>query len=112
MSRLAPATNPTRSRPSAWSPSRPRTSASATWPTAHFNVFNLTPSQVAFDMVSFGTSAMSDEQVAGQFVGDEAYAGARNFETLEDGDRARARPHLRLPDPQHAGRGEAASSPR
>ncbi len=50
---------------------------------AHFNVYNLTPSQIAFDMVSFGTSAMSDAQVAGQYVGDEAYAGARNFEALE-----------------------------
>jgi tyrosine phenol-lyase len=49
---------------------------------AHFNVFNLTPSQIAFDMVSYGTSAMSQEQLSGQFIGDEAYAGARNFETL------------------------------
>jgi tyrosine phenol-lyase len=49
---------------------------------ARFNVFNLTPSQVTFDMMSFGTSAMSQEQIAGQLVGDEAYAGARNFETL------------------------------
>ncbi len=49
---------------------------------AHFNVFNLTPSQITFDMMSFGTSAMSQEQIAGQLVGDEAYAGARNFETL------------------------------
>jgi tyrosine phenol-lyase len=51
---------------------------------AHFNVFNLTPSQIAFDMVSLGTGAMSDSQVAGQYVGDEAYAGARNFEVLEE----------------------------
>jgi tyrosine phenol-lyase len=51
---------------------------------AHFNVFNLTPSQIGFDMVSLGTSAMSDAQVAGQYIGDEAYAGARNFEALED----------------------------
>ncbi len=49
---------------------------------AHFNVFNLTPSQVGFDMASYGTSAMSQEQVAGQLLGDEAYAGATNFETL------------------------------
>ncbi len=50
---------------------------------AHFNVFNLTPSQLTFDMCSLGTSAMTQEQLAGQFVGDEAYAGARNFEHLE-----------------------------
>jgi len=49
---------------------------------ARFNVFQLTPSQVTFDMVSYGTSAMTQEQLAGQLVGDEAYAGARNFETL------------------------------
>jgi len=50
---------------------------------ARFNVFNLTPSQVTFDMCSLGTSAMSQEQLAGQLVGDEAYAGSRNFEILE-----------------------------
>jgi tyrosine phenol-lyase len=47
-----------------------------------FNTFNLTPSQVALDMVSYGTSALSQEQLAGELVGDEAYAGAANFETL------------------------------
>lgn len=50
---------------------------------AHFNVWNLTPSQINFDMTSYATSAVSQEQQAGQLVGDEAYAGARNFETLE-----------------------------
>lgn len=49
---------------------------------AHFNVFDLTPSQISFDLLSYGTSAMSQEQIAGQLVGDEAYAGARNFDTL------------------------------
>ncbi|HYN42481.1 MAG TPA: tryptophanase, partial [Thermoanaerobaculia bacterium] len=51
---------------------------------AHFNTFNLVPSQVSFDMLSYGTSAMSQDQIAGQLVGDEAYAGARNFDTLVD----------------------------
>ncbi|MBC8404186.1 MAG: tryptophanase [Planctomycetes bacterium] len=50
---------------------------------AQFNVFHLTPSQLAFDMCSLGTSAMTQEQLSGQFLGDEAYAGARNFENLE-----------------------------
>ncbi len=50
---------------------------------ARFNVFHLTPSQVSFDMCSLGTSAFSQEQLAGQLVGDEAYAGSRNFEALE-----------------------------
>ncbi|HKJ01874.1 MAG TPA: tryptophanase [Longimicrobiales bacterium] len=50
---------------------------------AGFNVFRLTPSQLSFDMVSGGTSAVSQEQLAGQLVGDEAYAGSRNFEKLQ-----------------------------
>jgi tyrosine phenol-lyase len=50
---------------------------------ARFNVFNLTPTQITFDMVSVGTSAVSQEQLAGQVVGDEAYAGSRNFEKLQ-----------------------------
>lgn len=50
---------------------------------ARFNVFNLTPDQIVFDMTSLGTSAMSQEQLAGQLVGDEAYAGSRNFEKLQ-----------------------------
>ncbi|HSG08899.1 MAG TPA: tryptophanase [Longimicrobiales bacterium] len=50
---------------------------------AGFNVFRLTPSQLTFDMVSGGTSAMSQEQLAGQVVGDEAYAGSRNFAKLQ-----------------------------
>ncbi len=49
---------------------------------ARFNVFELTPEEIVFDMVSYGTSAMTQEQLAGQLIGDEAYAGARNFETL------------------------------
>jgi tyrosine phenol-lyase len=51
---------------------------------AYFNVFNLTPSQVNFDMTSYGTSVTSQEQLSGQFIGDEAYAGARNFENLQN----------------------------
>ncbi len=50
---------------------------------ARFNVFHLTPTQVSFEMSARGMGAMSQEQVAGLFVGDEAYAGARNFEALE-----------------------------
>lgn len=50
---------------------------------ARFNVWRLTPTQVSFDMCSVGTGAFSQEQLAGQFIGDEAYAGSRNFETLE-----------------------------
>ena len=54
---------------------------------AHFNVFNLTPTQVTFDMCSLGTNAFSQEQLAGHLIGDEAYAGSRNFDTLENAVR-------------------------
>jgi len=50
---------------------------------AGFNVWRLTPTQVSFDMCSVGTGAFSQEQLAGELIGDEAYAGSRNFETLE-----------------------------
>ncbi|MBD3335558.1 MAG: tryptophanase [Candidatus Eisenbacteria bacterium] len=50
---------------------------------AHFNVWHLTPSQVSFDMCSLGTNALSQEQLSGQLIGDEAYAGSRNFEVLQ-----------------------------
>jgi tyrosine phenol-lyase len=50
---------------------------------AHFNVLRLRPSQVTFDMIAWGASAVSQVQRAGLQVGDEAYAGARNFEALE-----------------------------
>jgi tyrosine phenol-lyase len=47
-----------------------------------YNVGLLPASLVTFDMVSQGSSAMSQEQVGALFLGDEAYAGARNFVTL------------------------------
>ena len=50
---------------------------------AKFNVFNLLPSQVTFDMCSNAMNAVSQEQLSAQFLGDEAYAGARNFEHLQ-----------------------------
>ena len=49
---------------------------------ARFNVYRLPPAHVTFDMLSTGTSARSQEQLAGELLGDEAYAGARNFEAL------------------------------
>lgn len=48
------------------------------------NVGLLPAGHVAFDMVTQGSSAMSQEQVGNLFVGDEAYAGARNFYKLND----------------------------
>ncbi|RME22269.1 MAG: tryptophanase, partial [Deltaproteobacteria bacterium] len=48
-----------------------------------FNVLSLTPEQITFDMVSKGTSAFSQDQQAALYLGDEAYAGAVNFEHLQ-----------------------------
>lgn len=50
---------------------------------AYFNTHLLLPSQVTFDLCSFGTSAESQEMMSGYLIGDEAYAGARNFDELQ-----------------------------
>ncbi|MFH0893129.1 MAG: tryptophanase [Bacteroidota bacterium] len=49
---------------------------------ADFNTFNIKSDKVVFDMTSQGTSAVSQEQYSGLFIGDETYAGSRNFEFL------------------------------
>lgn len=49
---------------------------------ADYNTFNIPSYLVTFDMTSQGTSAVSQDQFAGLFIGDETYAGSRNFENL------------------------------
>lgn len=49
---------------------------------AHYNTFHIKSDKITYDLVSQGTSARSQEQESGSLIGDEAYAGSRNFEAL------------------------------
>ncbi len=69
----------------------------------HFNTFHVSSDYITFDLVSRGMSSWSHYQKAGYMVGDEAYAGSRNYNHLQNS--AQEVLHLSQIVPAHNGIG-------
>ena len=54
---------------------------------AHFNTFHVSSEHITFDLIMRGMSSWSHHQKAAFMIGDEAYAGSRNFIHLQQSAR-------------------------